>query len=328
MLGLGRLHWVGRSGSTVRNNPTNLTDPTGFEAATATVSNTTNGITVSNTYTQIVGNCPEGAVCADMDGGTWQLTSTTVSNEQGKSVTIDWTGGASKANQGINAANRLMSSAGLKLGNIWMPGVWGSQAAGGGTVFLSASDIRQSWAAGFVNSAAKAGTFVVNLMIAMSPGDAELIQAPTLMVPVSERHASQGETVFDGLATAEGGRDFGKMVSSLSAPKIIQKGGAWKDVHGMEGYEAHHMPADSVSPHSHGSGPTIAMLKEDHKLTASWGRSREANSYRQAQAKLIKEGKFMEAVQMDIIDIRSKFGSKYDPAIKQMLEYMKAKGIQ
>lgn len=30
MLGLGCLHWVGRSGSTVRNNPTNLTDPTGF----------------------------------------------------------------------------------------------------------------------------------------------------------------------------------------------------------------------------------------------------------------------------------------------------------
>lgn len=32
MLGLGRLCWVGRSGSTQWNNPTNLTDPTGFMA--------------------------------------------------------------------------------------------------------------------------------------------------------------------------------------------------------------------------------------------------------------------------------------------------------
>jgi filamentous hemagglutinin len=29
----------------------------------------------------------------------------------------------------------------------------------------------------------------------------------------------------------------------------------------------------------------------------------------------------MDAIQMDIDDIRSKFGNKYDPAIEEMLEY-------
>lgn len=33
------------------------------------------------------------------------------------------------------------------------------------------------------------------------------------------------------------------------------------------------------------------------------------------------QGKFREALQMDIDDIRCKFGSKYDEGIKQMLEY-------
>jgi hypothetical protein len=60
----------------------------------------------------------------------------------------------------------------------------------------------------------------------------------------------------------------------------------------------------------------------DHWLTASWGSSAEAQEYRALQAQLISLGNFRDAVQMDINDIVSKFGAKYDVAIQQMLNYL------
>jgi filamentous hemagglutinin len=41
------------------------------------------------------------------------------------------------------------------------------------------------------------------------------------------------------------------------------------------------------------------------------------------QAQLIKKGKFTEAQNMDVKDVRSKFGSKYDEAIRQLRDYTK-----
>lgn len=97
-------------------------------------------------------------------------------------------------------------------------------------------------------------------------------------------------------------------------------GGAYKDI-APNGEEVHHMPADSISPYSTGKGPGIRMEIDDHKKTASWGTSKEAEAYRAKQKKLIDEGKFREAQQMDIDDVRLKFGNKYDLAIEQMLTY-------
>ena len=37
-------------------------------------------------------------------------------------------------------------------------------------------------------------------------------------------------------------------------------------------------PLDSISPLSTGEGPSIAMTIDDHRLTASWGNSREARA--------------------------------------------------
>lgn len=87
-------------------------------------------------------------------------------------------------------------------------------------------------------------------------------------------------------------------------------------------YEVHHMPADSASPLERGDGPAIKMEKEDHRQTASCGMSREAREYREQQRELIEQGKFREALQMDIDDIHEKFGDKYDDAIAEMLEYV------
>jgi hypothetical protein len=86
--------------------------------------------------------------------------------------------------------------------------------------------------------------------------------------------------------------------------------------------EVHHMPADSVTELPRNDGPAIRMDKADHRETASCGNSREAREYRERQKELIDDGKFDEAVQMDIDDIHEKFGDKYDDAINEMLEYI------
>ena len=82
------------------------------------------------------------------------------------------------------------------------------------------------------------------------------------------------------------------------------------------------MPADTVSPLERGDGPAIKMDKEDHRQTASCGNSREAREYREKQRELISEGKFREAIQMDIDDIKEKFGDKYDDAIAELMDYV------
>ncbi len=104
-----------------------------------------------------------------------------------------------------------------------------------------------------------------------------------------------------------------------------RQGGRFGDIY-KEGEgdkrEIHHMPADSVTELSRNDGPAIRMDKSDHRQTASCGNSREARAYRERQKELIDEGKFDEAVQMDIDDIREKFGDKYDDAINEMLAYI------
>ena len=91
-----------------------------------------------------------------------------------------------------------------------------------------------------------------------------------------------------------------------------------------DGLDSHHCPAQKCykgAPISSRDGPAIKMDPEDHKNTASFGRSEEAKAYRDKQQALLEEGRLMDAIQMDINDIRSKFGNKYDEGIKQMLEY-------
>ena len=55
-------------------------------------------------------------------------------------------------------------------------------------------------------------------------------------------------------------------------------------------------------------------------ICASYGNSKEAKAYCAKQEELLSQGKLKEAIQMDVDDIRSKFESKYDDAIKQMLD--------
>ena len=97
-------------------------------------------------------------------------------------------------------------------------------------------------------------------------------------------------------------------------------GGRFGNLGAPPGIQRHHMPADSVSPLSTANGPAIQMEMADHMATASWGRSTMAQQYRARQKLLIDQGRFDDAIEMDIDDVRSKFGSKYDEAILQMID--------
>ncbi|MER9683882.1 RHS repeat-associated core domain-containing protein [Mesorhizobium sp. M0184] len=124
-----------------------------------------------------------------------------------------------------------------------------------------------------------------------------------------------------------GGAKIGGPTEIAPQRPVVQLGGAYAEVKGIPGYQAHHIPADSISPISTAKGPAIAMLNGDHKLTASSGSSIEARAYRQQQAQHIQAGDFQKAQQMDINDIASKFGDKYNEAIRQMLGYSERQGF-
>ncbi len=105
------------------------------------------------------------------------------------------------------------------------------------------------------------------------------------------------------------------------APATRGNGGAYGKVKGVPGNEAHHIPPKSVSPLSEYSGPAISMSKEDHEETLSWGPSKKAKAHRARQRALIDQGKFREAQQLDIENIRELFPGKYDRQIQEMLDY-------
>jgi filamentous hemagglutinin len=65
----------------------------------------------------------------------------------------------------------------------------------------------------------------------------------------------------------------------------------------------------------------------DHKRTASWGYGRTAQEYQRTQKALWESGRYEEAMRMDIRDVRSKFGNKYDRQISEMLDYAKKEGF-
>ena len=108
--------------------------------------------------------------------------------------------------------------------------------------------------------------------------------------------------------------------------KVVQLGGAYKVVRRLKDYHAHHMPAKWAGPLSRGDGPSIAMLPEDHVMTKSYGGGDAAKAFRQKQKDLADEGDFKGAQQLEIDDIREKFGTRYDGSIDQVLKHTRDKG--
>ncbi|MBW8754130.1 MAG: hypothetical protein JF595_08240 [Sphingomonadales bacterium] len=122
-------------------------------------------------------------------------------------------------------------------------------------------------------------------------------------------------------------RRAAEQVAEGAAREFIQLGGAYRDIKGLPGHEAHHTPGKAISPHSEGDGPAISMLKDDHRgmLTSRGGT--KGKTFRNDQSEHIARGDFAAAMQMDIDQVRSLFGNKYDDAIEQMLKYSKDRGF-
>jgi hypothetical protein len=68
------------------------------------------------------------------------------------------------------------------------------------------------------------------------------------------------------------------------------------------------------------SGPSIRMDIADHAQLYSTGCYKEAQAWRSWQSELISQGRIDDAMQMDINDVRARFGTKYDDAIAEMIE--------
>lgn len=148
--------------------------------------------------------------------------------------------------------------------------------------------------------------------------------------------ASDGETqggrweTFDSAATsieqkARSGAGEGDQRDLQPADQFDEyfRGGRHRDMlgRGRAGIESHHIPADKSSPLNKMDGPAIQMNKDDHKETASWGSSHAARAYREQQRELIQQGRWDEAVGMDVKDVRRLFGDKYDEALAQRADY-------
>ncbi len=92
-----------------------------------------------------------------------------------------------------------------------------------------------------------------------------------------------------------------------------------------DGLASHHMPANSINGLPLDRGPAIQMEVADHVRTASHGHQGASGAvYRARQQQLIQQGRFGEAIQMDIDNIRQLFGNKYDDAIREMLNSLDA----
>ncbi|MET9436671.1 polymorphic toxin-type HINT domain-containing protein [Streptomyces sp. NPDC006551] len=106
----------------------------------------------------------------------------------------------------------------------------------------------------------------------------------------------------------------------------VYEGGVYKELKGADGRnvagtEINHVPPASVAEVHFGytTGPALQMDYLDHRAVYSTGSSRAAKAWRLWQSELIASGRIDEAIQMDINDIRNRFGTKYDGAIAQMV---------
>ena len=151
----------------------------------------------------------------------------------------------------------------------------------------------------------KAALFIADHQVHLSNQAIEDILAPKSI----HEAARQAMLELNGQAGAVGGT-YNSLVNNADGSS--QK-------HEMPSFSSYKQ-STGVQTRGEADLPAIKISPEDHKLTASYGSSQEALEYQAKQASLISEGKFLEAFQMDVDDLTSKFGTKYTEAIQQAME--------
>jgi hypothetical protein len=140
-------------------------------------------------------------------------------------------------------------------------------------------------------------------------------------------HVGQGAMrVYEGdrwgwLEIATGGLQLGGGAASIRELRQPQLGGAFRDVPARGG-EVHHAPAKSASSFIPADSPAFRMEIADHATTKSYALVKGSRKYIAAQRAMVESGNFRGAVNMDISDVQSRFGAKYNQGIQEMLNYL------
>jgi hypothetical protein len=108
---------------------------------------------------------------------------------------------------------------------------------------------------------------------------------------------------------------------SGGADERLKMGGSYGEVP-TQGGEVNHIPPDQVNGLKYNRGSAIWMEKVDHRGVTTTGSSKAAIKWRATQAQLIAEGKYYEAIKMDLDEIRTLHPGKYEKGIQQMLDYI------
>ena len=264
------------------NGPTNFTDPSGLE----------------------------GSYWESFTYGFWRILGYGAENDYPAKVTIP------VVDHG-NFIDEQIASGPLRYGSI--PVAFGEPnqiAAGRGVTEVGGQ---------FANFAVEAGITVGAVIL---PGPEDLVVAGLMKKWGLAAATRGGKRIFtrcgEKLTEVEAkafAAEYNAAKAGVSAPNNVPKGGEYGKVRSANnGGEVHHMPAAKVTPYTYKKAPASWMDTADHRKTASWGSSKAAEAYRQQQKNLIDQGRLREAIQMDIDDIRSKFGNKYDSNIQEMLD--------
>ncbi|MEU5545757.1 RHS repeat-associated core domain-containing protein [Streptomyces sioyaensis] len=102
----------------------------------------------------------------------------------------------------------------------------------------------------------------------------------------------------------------------------------WTDGSDNNSYERNHMPARAAyvgiggTQLGYGAGPAIRMEYQHHRDFISTGSGPGPDKWRADQRALIAQGKFDEAMKKDIDEIRRVHGTRYDAAIKEMVDHL------
>ncbi len=101
------------------------------------------------------------------------------------------------------------------------------------------------------------------------------------------------------------------------------KGGLYSKQNILEGNHTPTMQSFEIAGFkiSYNKGSAFQMLYEEHQKFISSGNSKIAQAFRNKEAGLLKQGKFMEAFELTVEQVRAKYGNKYDDAIGQAREY-------
>ena len=167
--------------------------------------------------------------------------------------------------------------------------------------------------------------------IEMGPAVPELLEIEVGEAGMEALEMAEAES--ETLLAPEQSLDLLKLALAVAAVGTPQLGGAYKDIRrtatqkGLGG-EVHHLPSWSAMKNSgqpdwtYRKAPTIWMHECDHARTPSYGASKDAIAYRLEQQLLVQDGRFLDALKMDVDAIREAHGTKYDGAIQDMGEYV------